>query len=185
MTKRARAMLREMDRATRHWFLPIIGREKGRFLARLIERERPKQALEIGSLIGYSAILIAGHLPPGGRLTCLEVNPYMADITEWNVSAAGLASRVRVIQGDARRLIPTLRSRFDFVLIDAAKGEYLDYLKAIERRLLPSAVVVADNTKIFRRELRKYLAYVRTGGRYKSREQDFGDDAMEVSRFLD
>ena len=184
MTKHARAMLRQIDRATRYWFLPIIGREKGRFVARLIERERPRRALEIGSLIGYSAILIAGHLPRGGHLTCVEVNPYMAMMTEQNVEAAGLKSRVRVITGDARRVLPSLRTRLDFVLIDAAKAEYLDYLRALEPRLVPGAVVVADNTKIFRRELRRYLAYVRTGGRYESRERDFGEDAMEVSRFL-
>lgn len=184
MTKRARAMLAQMDRATTRWRLPIIGKEKGRFLARLIERHRPKRALEIGSLIGYSTILIAGTLPPGGRLTAIEVNPYLARITERNIEAAGLKARVRVIEGDARRVIPFLRERFDFVLIDAAKEEYPDYLRAVEPRLTRGALVVADNTKIFRRTLAGYLNRVRSSGRYESREQDFGADAMEVSRFL-
>lgn len=184
MTKRARAMLSQMDRATRRWYLPIIGRTKGRFLARLIERERPRQALEIGALIGYSTILIAGSLPPRGRLISVEVSPYLARVTEGNVEAAGVKPRVRVIAGDARRVIPFLRERFHFVLIDAAKEEYLDYLRAVEPRLARGALVVADNTKIFRRELRSYLSHVRTSGRYSSREQDLGEDAMEVSRFL-
>jgi len=184
VTKRARAMLRQMDRATARWFLPVIGKEKGRFLARLIARERPRRALEIGSLIGYSTILIAATLPPGGRLVSVEVSPYLARITERNVAAAGLGRRVRVIEGDACRVIPFLRERFDFALIDADKGEYLDYLRALEPRLARGALVVADNTKIYRRELSGYLARVRSGGRYASREQDFGADAMEVSRFL-
>ncbi|MBI4608513.1 MAG: class I SAM-dependent methyltransferase [Candidatus Rokubacteria bacterium] len=192
MTKRAQAMLAQMDRATARWVLPIIGREKGRFVARLIARERPTRALEIGSLIGYSTILIAASLPPGGRLVSIEVSPYLARITERNVEAAGLGprrqrrgeGRVRVIAGDARRVIPLLRQRFDFVLIDAAKQEYLDYLRALEPRLKRGALVIADNTKIYRRELRRYLSRARTSGRYASREQDFGKDAMEVSRFL-
>lgn len=184
MTKRARAMLRQMDRTTRSWFLPTIGREKANFLARLIERQRPKRAVEIGSLLGYSAIVIAGHLPPGGRLTSIEVNPYMADICRENVAAAGLASRARVITGDARRVLPFLGHRFDFALIDAAKEEYLEYLWALEPRLVPGAWVIADNTKIFRGQLRDYLAHVRRSGRYESREQEFGADAMEISRFL-
>jgi predicted O-methyltransferase YrrM len=184
MTARARAMLAQMDRTTRRWFLPIIGREKGRFIARLIARHRPRRALEIGSLIGYSTILIAGNLPPRGHLISIEVSPYLARITEQNVEAAGLKPRVRVIAGDARRVIPWLRQRFDFVLIDAAKAEYLDYLQALEPRLTRGALVVADNTKIYRHELRAYLSRVRTSGRYENQEQDFGADAMEVSRFL-
>ena len=184
MTKRARAMLSQMDRVTRSWFLPVIGREKGRFIARLIDKHRPKRAVEIGSLIGYSAIVIAGNLPPGGRLTSIELNPYMRRITERNVAGAGLKSRVRVIAGDARRVLPFLGSRFDFALIDAAKEEYLDYLRALEPRLAKGAWVVADNTKIFKAQLKEYLAYVRRSGRYESREHDFGQDAMEVSRFL-
>jgi predicted O-methyltransferase YrrM len=177
-------MLAQMDRTTARWFLPIIGREKGRFVARLIAEHRPERGLEIGALIGYSTILIGASLPPGGRLTSIEVSPYLARITERNVAAAGLKPRVRVIAGDARRAIPFLRGRFDFVLIDATKEEYLDYLRALEPRLARGALVVADNTKIYRRQLQPYLSRVRSGARYASREQDFGRDAMEVSRFL-
>ena len=108
----------------------------------------------------------------------------MGRITERNVAAAGLKPRVRVIVGDARRVLPFLGSRFDFALIDADKEEYLEYLRALEPRLAKGAWVVADNTKIFKTQLKEYLAYVRRSGRYESREQDFGQDAMEVSRFL-
>ncbi len=184
MTKRARSMLRQMDGATRSWFLPIIGRDKGRFIARLIDKHRPKRAVEIGSLIGYSAIVIAGHLPPRGRLTCIELNPYMSMMTEENLAAADLASRARIITGDARRVLPFLGSRFDFALIDATKEEYFEYLRALEPRLAKGAWVIADNTRIYRSQLKDYLAHVRRSGRYESREQGFGEDAMEVSRFL-
>jgi predicted O-methyltransferase YrrM len=181
MTKTAERMLRLMDRATTLWHIPVIGREKGRLIRRLIERHRPLRAIEIGSFLGYSAILIAGHLPPGGRLTCVEANGFLAQLVARNLEEAGLAKRLSVVVGDAVRMIPLIRSRFEFALIDADKGQYLDYLRQLEPKLRLGAVVVADNTKTHRRELRKYLAYVRRSGRYASREHDFGFDAMEVS----
>jgi len=182
MTKKARRMLRLMDRAVTMWNLPVVGREKGRLLRRLLERHRPVSAIEVGSLIGYSAILIAGHLPPRGRLTCVEANAFLARLAKRNAEEAGLGKRVSIVTGEGIRVIPFIRSRFDFVFIDAAKEEYLDYLRALEPKLRRGAVVVADNTgKAFKRDVKNYLDYVRKSGRYESREYDFGFDAMEVS----
>jgi predicted O-methyltransferase YrrM len=182
MTKRAQRMLAVMDRATALWHIPNVGRAKGRVIRRLIDRHRPKRALELGSLLGYSAILIASSLPPGGRLTCLESNDYLAKFVKANAEAAGLGKRVRVVVGDALRAIPLLPGRFDFVLIDARKEDYLDYLRQLEPKLGAGAVVVADNTGVFRRDVAPYLEYVRDpAGVWQSREHDFGDDAMEVS----
>lgn len=181
MTKKAERMLRLMDRATELWHIPVIGRKKGQLVRRLIERQRPLRAIEIGSLLGYSAIIIAGHLPPGGRLTCVEANDFLAWLVARNAEEAGLARRVSVVAGDALRVLPRLRARFDFALIDAAKEHYFEYLRRLEPKLRPGAVVVADNTKAHRYWVRNYLRYVRESGRYTSREHDFGWDAMEVS----
>src|SRR5206468_1547674 len=78
VTKKAQRMLAVMDRATNLWLIPNVGRAKGRVIRRLIERHRPTRALEVGSLLGYSAILIAGSLPAGGRLVCIESNDFLA-----------------------------------------------------------------------------------------------------------
>jgi predicted O-methyltransferase YrrM len=181
LTKKARRMLAQMDRATALWTIPVVGRAKGRLMRRLIERHRPTRGIEIGSLIGYSAILIAGSMPPRGRLTCLEANDFLAWLVKANVDTAGLAKRVRVIAADALRAIPMLPGRFDFAFVDAEKADYLDYLRQLEPKLVTGAVVVADNTGIARREVAPYLEHVRSSGRYDSRAYDFGDDAMEVS----
>lgn len=182
MTKRARRMLALMDRATMLWRIPVIGRAKGRVIRRLLERHRPTRAIEVGSLLGYSAILIAGSLPPRGRLVCVEANPLLAELVRSNVEIAGLGRRVKVVAGDALRAIPLLPGRFDFALIDATKADYLDYLRQLQPKLVPGAVVVADNTGVFRREVKPYLDWVRDpAGRYTSREYEVGDDAMEVS----
>ena len=176
-------MLALMDRATTYWHIPIVGRAKGRVLRRLLDRHRPTRALELGSLLGYSAILIAGSMPPRGRLTCIEANPFLAYLVRANAAEAGLARRVKVIAGDALRVIPLLPGRFDFAFIDAEKEDYLDYLRQLEPKLVAGAVIIADNTGAsFKRDVKPYLDYVRDpAGRYASREYDFDDDAMEVS----
>ncbi len=181
---RVARMLRGLDRAERLWRIPILGREKGRLVRRLIAKHGSRRAVEIGSLLGYSAILIADALGPRGRLTCIEVNDLLATLVESNVERAGLERRVRVVRGDALRAIPVLRSRWDFALIDAVKEDYLDYLRQLEPRLVRGAVVVADNTgPRFRRAVTPYLRYVRSSPRWESREHVFTDDAMEVSVF--
>jgi len=182
MTRTADRMLRLMDRAVTEWHLPVIGRAKGRVLRRLLARHRPRRAVEIGSLFGYSAILIAAGLARGGRLDCIEQNDYLAKFVAFNTAHAGLGRRVRVRVGDALRLLPRLRGPVDFVLIDARKEDYLRYLRALEPRLTRGAVVVADNTGIFRRDVKPYLDHVRRGP-YASREHDFGFDCMEVSLY--
>ncbi|PYN97050.1 MAG: hypothetical protein DMD91_19310 [Candidatus Rokuibacteriota bacterium] len=181
-SKKAKRMLALMDRAVTLWHLPVIGRTKSAVIRRLLERHECTHALEIGSLFGYSAIMIAAAMPPRGRLVCIEHNPYLARFVAANTEEAGLKRKVKVVVSDALRAIPLLPGRFDFALIDATKEDYLDYLRQLEPKLQAGAVIVADNTGVYRREVKPYLDYVREpGGRYASKEYDFGDDAMEVS----
>ena len=175
-------MLALMDRATALWHIPVVGAAKGRIIRRLIERHGSTRGIEIGSLLGYSAILIASAMPPRGRLLGVEANAFLAWLAQANVNEAGLRAKVRIVNGDALRAIPMLPGRFDFALIDATKEDYLEYLRQLEPKLLPGAVVVADNTGLFRKDVKPYLDHVRDpAGRYTSREYVVGDDAMEVS----
>ena len=183
MTQAARQMLRLMDRAVTRWHIPVIGKEKGRVLRRLLARARPRRGIEVGTLFGYSAIMIGSELGRGGVLTCVEENAYLARFARQNAAEAGLKARLKVVVGDALRVIPMMRGRVDFLLLDANKEDYLDYLRAVEPRLTKGALVVADNTGIYRREVKPYIEHVRNGGRYESREHDFGFDCMEVSVF--
>src|SRR6201981_3244614 len=108
MTKRAERMLRLMDRAVTEWHIPVIGREEGRVIRRLLARHAPTRGIEVGSLVGYSAILIAGNMPRGGRLTCIENNPYIAKFCQSHAEHAGLKGRIKVVVGDAIRVLPLL-----------------------------------------------------------------------------
>ena len=183
MTKRAQQMLRLMDRAVSKWHIPVIGKEKGRVIKRLLAKHAPTRGIEVGSLFGYSAILLAANMPRGGHLTCVENNAYLARFCQSNAEHAGLKGRIRVVVGDALRVLPFLRGPVDFMLLDAEKEDYLDYLKAVESRLVKGALIIADNTGIYRRDVRPYISPVRGGPPYTSREYDFGFDCMEVSVF--
>jgi len=168
--------------------LPIIGPKRGRFLDEVIETHRPAAILEVGTLVGYSAIRMGRHLNDGGRITCVEIREDMASTARLNLAKAGLEGRVSVIVGDARKVLPTLEGRLDMVFLDAVKEDYLRYLKSIERLLHPGSVVVADNVKSHADAVGPYLEYVRKSGAYSSTYREappsFGTgpgDAVEIS----
>jgi predicted O-methyltransferase YrrM len=181
-------LLRAVEVEARRRGLPIIGPSKGEFLDEVVTKHRPKRILEIGTLVGYSAIRMGRLLPKGGRITCLDIDPEIAKVAATNVRKAGLSGRIELIVGDAKRVIPKLEDQFDMVFIDAVKGEYLDYLKACERLPRSGSVVVADNVKVHADQMRDYLDYVRDSGRYAStckEEELFLNpsemDAVEIS----
>ena len=140
--------------------------------------------LEVGTLIGYSAILMAGNLPAGERVTSIEINPAAATQARANIRKAGLTARIKVITGNAARVIPALDGVFDMLFLDADKKGYLTYLKLAERMLKQGGVVFADNARVFAAEMAPYLRYLRSSSRYQSEFVDFGADGVEVSTLL-
>mgnify|MGYP001592663745 FL=1 len=172
-------VLEKIENQSNHIFLPIVGRKKGRLLEKLIKKLQPKLVLEIGMLVAFSTILMARNLKQGKIIT-IEINQEAAEIARKNLNEAGIKN-VKVILGNALKIIPKLKSKFDFVFIDAVKEDYLNYLKLIESKLNKNAIIVADNAKIFASEMKDYLDYVRTSKNYKSKFYDFDEDGMEVS----
>ena len=183
----ADAVLREIEEMGKRSFIPSIGPEKGKILAQVVKEKKPKRILEVGALYGYSAILMAKNAP-GAEVITVEKSPENARITLNNVKKAGMEDRVKVLNGDGLKILPKLGGTFDLVFLDANKGEYYAYLKAVEKRLPKGSVVVADNVGIFKDEMPDFLEYVRENGPYKSRKVEtlleFSNaekDAMEIS----
>ena len=177
-------VLREIERqASRRW-LPIIGAEKAGIVVGVVDEAKPQRALEVGANIGYSAIVIASHMPEGSHLTTIEVDIAHAREAEANIKKAGLAMRVRVLVGDALTLIPTVDGPIDLAFIDAEKDEYGRYLVLMEPKLHPGSVIIADNVGAFPRAMADYLDRVRRSGLYESRYVSVGWDGLEVSRRL-
>jgi len=162
------AVLKSIEAEAPKKGLPIIGPVRGAFLDEVIRKHRPNTILEVGTLVGYSAIRMARHLIEGGRVTCVERSPDYAAVALSNVKKAGLADKVEILVGDAKKILPKIEGSYDMVFFDAAKDEYLRYLKSCERLLHKGSVVVADNVKSHAGEVADYLDYVRTSGKFKS-----------------
>ena len=180
MQDKTELVLKKIDEFVKKQFLPIIGRTKGKLLEQLIKKYNPKLVLEIGTLIGYSTILIARNLKQGKIIT-IEINPNYIKIAKQHIKESNLKNKVKIIIGDAVEIIPKLKKKFDFIFIDATKEQYLTYLKLLENKIEKGTIIVADNAKIFATEMEDYLNYVRTNKNYKSKFYDFGDDGVEVT----
>ena len=166
---------------TENAFLPIVGPDKGKILAEAFRRVKPKLVLEVGTLIGYSAILIGKELDETARITTIEIHAKEARAAEQNIERAEIPPKVHVIVGNALKVIPTLKGCFDAVFIDAEKTEYLDYLRLAEDKLHKGTIIVADNAGIFADQMSNYLSYVRTSGNYTSKYVPVGEDGLEIS----
>lgn len=177
-------ILREIEESSNRSFLPIIGPVKGKYLAETVIRSGASRILEIGTLIGYSSILMASNLPEKGQITTIEINPDSARKARDNILRAKLDSKIKVLIGDAVKVIPGINDTFDMIFIDAEKSEYLDYLQLGEKNLKLQGIVFADNVKIFAERMADYLDYVRNSGKYSSRFIDAGFDGVEISTKL-
>jgi len=187
----ADTVLREIEAIGRRSFIPSIGPVKGKILAKIVNKTRPKRILEVGALYGYSAILMAKNSSPKAEIISVEKNPEHARMAMENIRRANMEGRIRVIEGDGRTELERLSGSFDLVFLDAEKTQYLAYLKAVEKNLHKGSVIVADNVGIFKDQMQDYLEYVRKKGPYKSRTLEtlleFSDstkDAMEISEKL-
>jgi predicted O-methyltransferase YrrM len=171
---------------------PIIGPKRGVILDEVVNKYRPTRILEVGTLVGYSAIRMGRHLKEGCGITCVEVSPDMARTARSNFEKAGLSDRIEVRVGDALEILPTLTDRLDMVFLDAVKQDYKEYLLSVEQLLHKGSVVAADNVKSHAAEVAEYLDYVRNSGRYTSTYRESPDnyrygkgtlesDAVEVS----
>ncbi len=180
--QKTEAVLTEIELMSETTSLPIVGRKKGRLLESVVRKKQPANILEIGTLIGYSSILMAKHLKKG-KITTIELSRKAAEIARKNIEIAGLGKKIKVKVGDALDIIPKLKGKFQLIFIDASKNEYIAYLLLLEknRNIGKGTIIVADNAKIFAEEMASYLNYVRKSGSYKSFLYDFGEDGMEVS----
>jgi predicted O-methyltransferase YrrM len=177
----AESVLREIEEMTEMRFLPIVGPEKGEILARVVRETRPRRVLEVGTLIGYSAIIIGKELDKDARLITIEIYADEAKMALENMRRAGIRAKVEVLVGDALEVIPKLEGPFDLVFIDAEKTEYFQYLKLVEDKLHTGSVLLADNVGIFADQMKDYLEYLRSSSVYSSRYVEVGDDGLEIS----
>ena len=135
----------EMEKYAHENFVPIIRKEMESFLRVMVEIKKPKRILEVGTAIGYSAIMMASVMPDDCTITTIENYEKRIPIARANIENAGMNDRIRLIEGDAMEVIPGLEEKFDFVFMDAAKGQYINFLPHVMKKLQPEAVMISDN----------------------------------------
>lgn len=139
------ALLEEISRKGAERNLPLVDAEVGALLRVLATALSARRILEIGTAVGYSGIWMAAALPPDGMLMTMEMDPVRGREAQENFKAAGLASRVSVIMGDAQRMIAKVAGPFDLIFQDGDKKLYVPMLDRLVALLRPGGLLVTDN----------------------------------------
>ena len=173
-------------------FLMNVGPEKGKLLAETIKDHKPLNTLELGSFLGYSAIIIAMFLPEAGSLVSVDHDKDSVAASKEIVKYAGLENKVHFINSTSDEAINALEDSFDFIFIDHEKNRYYSDLLLMENLNLinKGGIVFADNVGIFEDKMKDYFSHVRDSGAYTSKNigahleyRDNVYDAVEISKF--
>lgn len=180
-------------------YAPIVQKQTEQLLITMLKIKKPRRVLEIGTAVGYSAILMADNLPKESSIVTIERYKKHADIAIDNVFLSGNEGRIKVIEGEAAEVLHWLDGAFDFVFLDAAKGQYIEFLPDILRLLESGGILFSDNIlfkgmleddeKILRRKitivkrLKMYLDEIMTNSSLVSSVIPIGDGvAISVKR---
>ncbi len=138
-------IFKEMEDYAKQHNIPIIKPEVGKLLAVLGNILKPSRILEIGTAIGYSAILMSKFVKPGGVIDTIDRNGVMIKTARLNIKRAGMDKIINVIAGDALEVLMCLEKRYHMIFIDASKGQYAEFLPECLRMLETGGLLVSDN----------------------------------------
>lgn len=139
------AYLDELEAYAIQTQVPIIRKEMQSFMRTMLLMNKPKRILEVGTAIGFSALLMSEFMPQDGHITTIENYEKRIPIARANFQKYGKEDRITLLEGDAAEVLRTLEGPYDFIFMDAAKGQYIHYLPQIMRILAPGGVLISDN----------------------------------------
>lgn len=137
--------LRELEQYAREEQVPIIRKETQSFLRWLLVTKQPTKILEVGTAIGFSALLMARYNPAKCHITTIENYEKRISVARDNFRKTGMSDRITLIAADAADVLPQLDEAYDFIFMDAAKGQYLAFWPQVKRLLAPGGIVMTDN----------------------------------------
>ena len=154
--ERMRTFINSLDPGTPQWLddlrgqaladdVPIIRTEMGSLLRFLLTMHRPASILEVGTAVGYSALLMSEYMPEGCHITTIEKYEKRIPIARENFQKAGREDKITMLTGDAADILAELETPFDFIFMDAAKGQYMHFLPDVLRLLNPGGLLISDN----------------------------------------
>ena len=138
-------ILEEIEQEALRDSVPIIRKEMQSFLKVLLAIKRPTRILEVGTAVGFSALLMSEYAPEECTITTIENYEKRIPIARENFKRAGKEQKITLIEGDAMEVLTELSGPYDFIFMDAAKGQYIAYLPEVLRILEPDGVLVSDN----------------------------------------
>ncbi len=125
--------------------VPIIRREMQSFLKVLLQIKKPAKILEVGTAVGFSALLMARYTSEETHITTIEKYEKRIPIAKENFQAANMQHRITLLEGDALEILKSIDESFDFIFMDAAKGQYIHFYPEVMRLLEPGGILVSDN----------------------------------------
>ena len=126
-------------------YAPIVTRDTEQLLITLLALTKPRRVLEVGTAVGYSSILMADNLPEDSRIITVERYKKHAEIAVDNIFRVGYEEKIKVIEGDAAEVLSWLDGGFDFIFLDAAKAQYIEFLPELLRLLNTGGILLSDN----------------------------------------
>lgn len=135
----------QIAREARAAFVPVIRQETAAFLKTMVTIVRPMRILEVGTAVGYSALVMAQAMPEGARITTIENDEKRAEQARDHFRQAGMEGRIDLIEGDASQVLENLPGTYDLIFMDAAKGQYIHWLPRILALMAEGSVLFSDN----------------------------------------
>lgn len=137
--------LNEIEKEAKKTNVPIIRTETQSLIKLLLAMKRPVSVLEVGCAIGFSTLLMSEYAPDGCRITTIEKYEKRIPIARENFKRAGKEEQITLIEGDAQEILKTLSGEYDFIFMDAAKGQYIHFLPEILRLMAKGGILLSDN----------------------------------------
>ncbi len=137
--------LDEIEKYALETEVPIIRKSMQSLLKFLLAYTKPKRILEVGTAIGFSALLMSEYAPVDCRITTIEKYEKRIPIAKENFKRAGREEQITLLEGDAMEILKELEGTYDMVFMDAAKGQYIHFMPDILRLLAPGGLLISDN----------------------------------------
>lgn len=125
--------------------VPIIRKESGELLRILLQIKKPEKILEVGAAIGFSSVFMGENTDNNTHITTIENYPPRIERAKANIALAGMEDKITLIPGDAAEVLKELSGSWDFIFMDAAKGQYIHFLSDVLRLLAPDGLLFSDN----------------------------------------
>lgn len=138
-------ILETIEKEALDTFVPIIRKEMQSFLKVLLSIQKPKKILEVGTAVGFSALLMSEYAPTDCQITTIEKYEKRIPIARENFKRAGKERQITLLEGDALEILQGLEESFDFIFMDAAKAQYIYYMPEVIRLLNQGGILVSDN----------------------------------------